>query len=148
MSQRRAIPVNAVLISLAVAILLSPINIGSTVALSALFTLGVGSSLTSYTISIGCLIRKRLCNEPLPSRAWSLGRYGLGINLASICFLAVLLVWSFFPPVTPVKPTTMNWGCLIFGVVVIFATVYYILIGKKVYTPPVGRVCRDLNFHD
>ena len=83
---------------------------------------------------------KRLSGEPLPPRAWSLGRYGLAINLASLCFLVVFLVWGFLPPITPVEPKNMNWGCLIYGFVVIFATIYYILRGKKVYTPPVDKV--------
>ncbi|KAF7508236.1 hypothetical protein GJ744_009533 [Endocarpon pusillum] len=138
------IPVNAVIISLAVAILLSLINIGSTTALNALFALSVGSSLSSYIIGISCLLRKRLSGEALPPRPWSLGRYGLAINIGSLCFLLLFLVWGFFPPVTPVEPTNMNYGCLIYGSVIIFSTIYYILIGKKVYTPPVDKVRRYL----
>ncbi|KAF7513739.1 hypothetical protein GJ744_007790 [Endocarpon pusillum] len=143
-SQRWLIPINAVLVTMAAACVLSLINIGSTTAINAFFTLGVGGGLTSYMISIGCLIWKRLCGESLPQRPWSLGRYGLAINLASLCFLALFFVWGFVPPVTPVEPKAMNWGCLIYGFVVIFATIYYILCGKKVYNSPVEKVRRYL----
>ncbi|KAF7503562.1 hypothetical protein GJ744_003635 [Endocarpon pusillum] len=137
------IPVNSVIISLVVVILLSLINIGSTAALNALFTLGGGSLITSYTLCIGCLVSKRLRGEPLPPRPWSLGRYGLAINIGAILCLLMLFVWSFFPAATPVEPSTMNWGCLIYGSVILFSTVYYLIIGRKVYTPPLEKVRRQ-----
>lgn len=124
-------------------ILLSLINIGSSAALNALFTLSGGSLLTSYTICIGCLVSKRLRGEPLPPRPWSLGRYGLAINIGALLCLLMLFVWSFFPAATPVEPSTMNWGCLIYGSVILFSTVYYLIVGRKVYTPPLDKVRRE-----
>lgn len=125
-------------------ILLSPINIGSTAALNALFTLSGGSLLSSYTICIGCLLLKRIRGESLPPREWTLGYYGMAINIGALCFLWVLFIWSFFPAGTPVELSTMNWGVLIYMSVIIFSTVYYIFIGRKVYTPPLEKVNREL----
>lgn len=125
-------------------ILLSLINLGSTAALTAFFSLGAGSLLTSYTLCVGCLVWKRMRGETLPPRPWTLGRYGMGINIVSLCFLLMLLVWSFFPTATPVELRTMNWGVVIYGAIIIFATVYYFTVGKKIYTPPVDRVRRYL----
>ena len=82
------IPLNAVLVSLLVTSLLSLINIGSYVALNAILSLTAVSLLTSYIIVIGCLVLKRLRGQPLPARRWSLGRWGLPINIAALCFLA------------------------------------------------------------
>lgn len=138
------VPVNAVIISIVVAVLLSLINLGSTAALNALFTLSSGGSLTSYTICIACLLSKRMRGERLPPRQWTLGRYGGFINIGALCFLIVLLIWSFFPAVTPVKLSTMNWGVLIYGFVILFSTFYYIFWGRKVYKPPLEKVRRYL----
>ena len=82
--------------------------------------------------------------EPLPPRPWTLGRYGLGINIVALCFLSMLLVWSFFPAATPVELSTMNWGVLIYSSVIIFATIYYLTFGRKVYSPPLDKVRRFL----
>jgi len=132
------------MISVVVTVLLSLINIGSTAALNALFTLSGGSILTSYMLCIGCVLSKRLRGEPLPPRKWTLGRYGMAINIGALCFLLMLFVWSFFPIATPVEPSTMNWGSLIYGSVILFSTCYYIFIGRKVYTPPLEKVRRYL----
>ncbi|OCK76744.1 putative GABA permease [Lepidopterella palustris CBS 459.81] len=138
------IPLNAVIVSLLVTILLSLINIGSTAALNAILSLTTASLLTSYCIIIFCVLLKRIRGQPLPARRWSLGRYGSVVNVLSLCFLAPIFVFSFFPATTPVVPTTMNWAIVMYGGMIIFSTGYYFLYGKHVYTPPVTLVHRDL----
>lgn len=138
------IPLNAVIVSLVVTILLALINIGSTTALFAIFSVAAGGILSSYMICIGCVALKRIRGEKLPSSRFALGRAGLPVNIIALCFLLPVYVFSFFPAVTPTDPTTMNWGCLLYGGVVIFATVYYYVHGHKVYIPPVALVKREL----
>jgi len=67
----------------------------------------------------------------------------MAINIASLCFLCPLFVFAFFPLATPVVPSTMNWGCLMFGGIILFATVYYWIFGRKQYIPPVALVKRE-----
>jgi hypothetical protein len=43
-----------------------------------------------------------LRGPPLPPRRWSLGRYGLAINIISLCFILPLLFFAFWPVATPV----------------------------------------------
>lgn len=82
--------------------LLSLINIGSYVALNAINSLGVVSLLFSYTVTIGCLVWRRLYGAPLPPRRWSLGRFGLAVNIVSLCFVLPILFFAFWPLATPV----------------------------------------------
>ncbi|MCJ1302732.1 hypothetical protein MMC08_005536 [Hypocenomyce scalaris] len=138
------IPLNAVIVSLLVTIALSMINIGSTVALNAILSLTTVSLLTSYMISIGCVLQKRIRGEPLPARRWSLGRYGFAVNVGAICFLAPIYVFAFFPSATPVVASTMNWGIAIYIGMLLFATGYYIIVGRFHYVPPVALVKREL----
>jgi len=138
------IPLNAVLISLVVTSLLSLINIGSTAALNAVLALTTCSLLTSYMIVIGCVLLKRIRRQPLPGRRFSLGRWGMPINICAMCYLAPIFVFSFFPAGTPVTPGTMNWAIVIFAAIMGFATIYYFVLGHKHYVPPVALVKRDV----
>ena len=137
------IPLRAVVVSMAITCVVSLINIGSTVALNAIISLGVVALLTSYHITIACLIWRRLTGEPLPSRRWSLGRYGLAINVASLFFLTPILFFTFWPPVTPVEPESMNWAVVMYGGVIIWSLVYYWVWAKHSYVGPVMIVKRD-----
>lgn len=96
------IPLRAVCVSVVISSLLSLINIGSYVALNAINSLGVVSLLFSYFVTILCLVYRRLRGAPLPPRRWSLGKYGLVINIVSLCFVAPLLFFAFWPVATPV----------------------------------------------
>jgi amino acid transporter len=125
-------------------VLLSLINIGSTAALNAILALDLTALLTSYILSIGCLLLKRLRGEPIPHREWSLGKAGMAINIAALCWLFPVLVFTLFPSTVPVTPDGMNWGCLLFGFMVLFASGYYVIEGRHVYVSPRERLRRDL----
>jgi len=137
------IPLNAVLVSLVVTILLSLINIGSTEALSAIISLTITSLISSYLISIGCVLLKRLRGQPLPPRRWSLGRFGMAINMAAIAFLIPIFIFAFFPPKTPVNRENMNWSIAMYGGMILFATGYYWVKGRHNFIPPVALVKRE-----
>jgi amino acid transporter len=132
------------MVSLVITALLSLINIGSTVALNAINSLTISALLSSYIITIGCILAKRLRGESLPPSRWSLGRWGMVINIGALCFLAPLFVFVFFPLATPVKATTMNWSIVMYGGIIGLATLYYLVWGRKLYIPPVVLVRRDL----
>lgn len=129
--------------SLLVTSLLSLINIGSYVALNAILSLTAVSLLTSYIIVIGCLVLKRLRGQPIPPRRWNLGKLGLPINIAALCFLTPIYVFAFFPIAIPVVPATMNWAIVMYAGIMGFATVYYFVHGHKVYLAPVNLVKRE-----
>ncbi|KAK5687105.1 hypothetical protein LTS10_001242 [Elasticomyces elasticus] len=138
------IPLNAVLVSFIVTCLLSLINLGSSVAFNAIVSLTVGAILSSYIISMSCVALRRIRKDkPLPPARWSLGRYGLPINIAAVLFLLVIYVFAFFPLGTPVAVETMNWSSLIYGFIVVFAIVYFFIYGRKVYEGPVVLVKQD-----
>src|ERR1700761_7121588 len=101
---------NALFVSLGVTICLSLINIGSTAALNAIFSLNTGSLITSYLITISCAIFHRLQRRPLPPARFSLGKYGLYVNIAAMCYLLPVYVFSFFPGSPNPTAQTMNWG--------------------------------------
>ncbi|KAK3117248.1 hypothetical protein LTR53_001583 [Teratosphaeriaceae sp. CCFEE 6253] len=137
------IPLNAIAVSLAIVVLVSLINLGSTVALNAINSVTISALMASYLLTIGCLLYRRLSGRPLPARRWSLGRAGLPINVASLVFLLPLFLFAFFPLATPVTPSSMNWGVVMFGGVVVGATLFYAVEGRKTYTAPVALLQRE-----
>ncbi|CAN9344125.1 unnamed protein product [Alternaria alternata] len=139
-SPKREVPVNSAYITLVFVVILSFINLGSTVAFMQVVSLGVASMLTSYMISISCIALKRIRGEPLLPSKFDLGRLGLPINIIAVLFLFFAWVFCFFP-VGP-RPTVadMNWAVLGYGIVILFAIFYYVLRGRHVYAGPVKYV--------
>ena len=88
-------------------------------------------------LSIGCLLLKRFRNEPLPPARFSLGRFGLPVNLFAFCYSVVTLVFSCFPVSVPVDAGTANWGPAIWGGVLLIAAVSYAVQGRQTYKGPI-----------
>lgn len=57
---------------------------------------------------------------------------------------SILLKRTRFPSVTPVTAESMNWGCLLFGFMVGFSAIYYVVKGRHEYISPKERVHREL----
>lgn len=134
------IPLNALLATFTITCLLSFINIGSAVTLNSIVSLASSALLTAYCGCIGCMVWRRWTGAPLPDAAFSLGKYGLAINVFSFVMLFSFLILSFFPLYKNPTPETMNWNYLVYGAVVIFSTVYYFAYGRKKYDGPVTYV--------
>jgi choline transport protein len=139
------IPIPAVTVSLTVSALLCLINIGSTVALNAITSLGAIAVLISYYLTISCLIYRRLSGPALPSRRWSLGKCGLTINIASLMFLTPLIFFLTWPLATPVTAANMNWSSVMLVGVLIIATIYYVVKARHEYVGPVMYVKREIS---
>lgn len=138
------IPLNAVCITFVFTTLLSLINIGSTVAFNAICSMATNALLSTYIISITCLIIRRIKGPTLPERRWSLGAMGLPINVAALMFLTWIWVFCFFPQTTPVTAATMNWNIVINAGIMLLAVGYYFVRGKHHYVAPVALVKRNL----
>ncbi|KAK4901620.1 hypothetical protein LTR27_001392 [Elasticomyces elasticus] len=142
---RSNVPVNAIIVSFVVAVIIALINVGSTVAFNSVTSLGTGTLTISYIISISCMIWRKLSGRPLLPSHFDMGRrFGLAVNFVALAFMCLVFVIAFFPPV-PLPLLTvvsMNWSILIFGVVVLFSMGYYVIFGRKQYVGPVAFVRR------
>lgn len=134
------VPVNAVLVSSAIACILHCINIGSSVAFNIILSIGTVSLLTSYFTSIACIAWRRIKGMTLLETRFSLGWAGLLINILSLCFLTVVWIFSFFPSVPNPEPVTMNWAVVVYGAVLVFAALYYFVSARYHYDGPVEYV--------
>jgi amino acid transporter len=124
------------------------INIGSGEVLTIVFSLANSSLITSYFITIGSILLRRLQGHKLPPSRYSLGKWGVWINAASLIYLIPVYIFSFFPPSPNPTTATMNWGCVMYGGVIIFSTIYYVLWGRKTFMPPKDTIEDYLNEKD
>ena len=115
--------------------LLGLINIGSSVAFNAIVSLVVSGYVSSYLIPIVLMIMKRLRNETINFGPWNLGRWGLPINIFAAEYTLITVIFTFFPPsvALPVTAETMDWSCAVYGGVIIWGILYYVLRGHSHY---------------
>ena len=111
---------NSLIVSFVITVLLSLINIGSTIVFNNIVPLSVATLMSSYAISISCLLIRKLRHpETLPPARWSMGRYGVVVNAISVAYLVLVLITSFFPQVPNPTPAEFNWSILIYGVAIL-----------------------------
>ena len=137
------IPLNAIGISLIITVLLALVNIGSNTAFNSVVSLQISCLFISYFISVSCVLIRRITNQPLPPSRWSMGRLAIPVNILALMYIAFVFVMTLFPLAVPVVPKTMNWAALIWGVIVGFAVVNYLVHGRKVYKGPVVQVSKE-----
>jgi len=130
------IPINAVVMSGLISVIIALINIGSTLALLILISIVNSALISSYTITICCILFHRAKGNKLLQARFSLGKWGALFNVLALIYILPIFIFSFFPAAPNPVPSTMNWAIVLVGGIVILATVYYWLGGRRTYTPP------------
>lgn len=99
--------------------------------------------MATYGISIGCVLYKR-AREPasLPPARWSLGGWGVVVNGCAVAYAMFSFFWGLWPIYWNPGASEMNWAVVMFGAVMGFAFVSYMVSSRKIYTGPVAK-CRD-----
>ncbi|ROT42052.1 hypothetical protein SODALDRAFT_326217 [Sodiomyces alkalinus F11] len=133
MNSRTGTPVPAVWLYVALCITVNLIGLGSDILMAAIFNVCVVALNWSYCIPI-------LCKLIYPTRfekgSWSLGPFGVVINIYSIIWNAFLSVIFMLPTVRPVTTDNMNYASVVLVVTLLFSVLYWYLQGKQYYTGP------------
>jgi hypothetical protein len=114
--------------------------VGSTAAFNAIISLTTAGLFASYEIAIVLLVIKKINNENIPYGPWTLGRLGIVVNICSICFLTITILFSFFPSALPVTLQNMNWSAVVFLGELFLGLIWYAIWGRKVYNGPIVEV--------
>lgn len=125
--------------------MLSLLNIGSTVAINIALSLSTVALMATYIFSISCVTLKRLRKEPLPPARWSLGKYGLAVNIIALIYSLWSFFWSMWPSQYHITAVTFNWSPVLFVCLMFFACVLYFSDTKRRYEGPVVRVQTWMN---
>lgn len=138
---KRQIPKNAYIFSAGFSILLSFIYLVSDLAYYGVTALCTVALLQCYLFSIGCIMWRRIFHpETLPPARFSLGRWGLPVNIAAVFFSLWCFFWAFWPEEYPVTLEVFNWASAIFIATLLMAFINYIFGGRKKYRGPVALV--------
>ncbi|KAK3112776.1 hypothetical protein LTR53_010592 [Teratosphaeriaceae sp. CCFEE 6253] len=132
----RHIPIRSICLVSVVIVLLSLINIGSSIALFAILSLSTLALYISYFIPIGLLILKRLRKEHIDFGPFTLGSFGIWINLFAFAFGVFIVIFLPFPATTPVNATTMNYAGPVFLGLVMVALIDWFVRGRNHYVGP------------
>ncbi|KAI1088173.1 putative GABA transporter [Rostrohypoxylon terebratum] len=148
-----SLPIYAIFTTMGIAGLISLIGLGSSVALSALLSLIVAALYSSYLLVCGLFLWRRCTGglqhathagdqpEGLVWGPWKLPEpLGIANNIFACLYSAILLFWSFWPQTTAPTPETFNWSILIYGAVVLFSVVWYIVRARYNFRGPVKEV--------
>lgn len=143
--------------------LLALINIGNTAAFNGTISLVLEGFYLSYLLALGLLLWRRLrgdldhsdssltifssgqVNEAydrsLTWGPWRLkGALGVANNVVAICYLTLIIFFSFWPSMVSPDLAHMNWAGVVTGSVALFSVAYYLLYAKKSYTGPIVEV--------
>ncbi|EXV05570.1 amino acid permease family protein [Metarhizium robertsii] len=134
------VPVNSVFFTCAFSMAFALINIGSTVAFNAMLSLSTVALMATYVVSVGCVTLKRIRGEQLPRCRWSLGRYGLPINIVALLYSCWSFFWSFWPNSYDVNAENFNWACVLFVALMGLSCILYYVKARHVYEGPVVMV--------
>lgn len=139
------IPIRAIVLVGLAAALLGLVNIGSTAAFHALTSLALIGHHTSYLLPIVLLTARRFHHKEIPFGPWTLGKWGLSINVVAIMYSIILLVFMVFPPYQPLTPSNMNYAGPIFGFVLLMCFILWFVYGRRIYNGPVRDVIDEKN---
>lgn len=140
MNHERNVLDNSVYLTSALAGVLCLINLGSTFAFNIIVSLLLLALLSTYMISIGCVLLKRIQYKELPKARWSLGKFGLAINAFAFIYSWFVIIFSCFPVSVPVNTSNANWAPAVWVGVILISGIVYIFHGRRHYKPPVEFV--------
>ncbi|KAL7268905.1 hypothetical protein RUND412_008450 [Rhizina undulata] len=128
------IPLNGLFLSTTVCCLLGLIYFGSTAAFNSFTGVATICLSTSYGLPILVSLidgRRKIRNSP-----FSLGRFGTGINIMTLCWIALSVVLFCMPVSLPVTAGDMNYASVVFAGFTAVSAAWYFVRGRKAFTGP------------
>ena len=137
-------PLNALALISVIAFLLSLIYIGSSTAFNAIIALTGIALHISYFFPILFFMLKKMKRE-VKMGPWSMGRWGIPVNMFSLVYLIYVIIWMPFPVMLPVTGSNMNYAGPVFLVIVIGALADWVVSGHKRFQVPIAQHLPELD---
>lgn len=90
---------------------------------------------------------RRTGKKAVPDGPFRLGRWGLLINLISIAYTMILVIFMVLPPYQPVTAQNMNYAGVVFGAVLLIIVILWTFHGRRVYKGPIKEAIDDMHAH-
>ncbi|KAF2714377.1 GABA permease [Pleomassaria siparia CBS 279.74] len=130
-------PINAVILTAVVQMAFNSIYFGTLTGFNTVISIATQGFYVSYAIPLLSRIlahvsgRKQRLQGP-----YSLGRYGLVLNMMGFLYLAFCCITFNFPSVNPIDSENMNYTSAATGVVGLISLVTWFTTGRKRFTGP------------
>ncbi|KAH7040332.1 amino acid/polyamine transporter I [Microdochium trichocladiopsis] len=149
-SGTRRVPVRAVLLTCTWVALLAMLNLHADtfIALGAITSLCSLALFFSYAIILGVVIHLRFTTPGLPKAAFSIGRWGLPVNIFAMVWTCYMMIWLPFPTELPVTAESMNYCIAVFGTVMVGATTAWFAWAKDSWAGPNQAIVNYVLQHD
>lgn len=137
---KRQAPINAVWLSILIASLLSLPALGNSTAFSAITSVATIGLYISYAVPIVAKIinRKQFVPGPL-----HLGRFSEPVGIVAVLWICIITVLFVLPPVYPIEAVSMNYACLLVGLVLFGAGGSFAFSARKWFTGPVINLSQE-----
>lgn len=139
--EKTHMPVNAIIFMGSAAILLGLSLLGSTVAFSAMSSIGVIGLYISYAIPQ--FLRLTVARKWFKRGPFHLGPLSYAIGWTGIVWCAFITVVFVLPNEFPVNSQTLNYAPVAVGVTLVFSIGWWILDARKWFLGPVRNIDRE-----
>ncbi|TVY19970.1 Choline transport protein [Lachnellula arida] len=139
---RTKLPLWSIGVTVVINVLLSLIEIPSSVAFNAFLSLAIAGFYSSFLISATVMLFYRVRTPPseIPWGPFKMGRAGTPVTVFSIIYSSQGMFFSFWPPNAHVTAESMNWSSVVFVGIVACSLIFWVLHGRKVYKGPLVEV--------
>ncbi|KAI1091738.1 amino acid transporter [Rostrohypoxylon terebratum] len=129
------VPLNAMMLSMVVQIILGVIYFGSSAAFNAFSGVGVIALTASYAAPI--VVSMLNGRQTVNTASFCLGKFGWFCNIVSVCWSLLAIPLFCMPTTVPVvDPTTMNYASVVFVGFTAISAGWYVAWGRKNYVGP------------
>ena len=138
---KRQVPTYAILLCLAVQMGLQSIYFGSYTGFATVIAISTQGFYVSYALPLFARLLSRFTGHSrVLAGPYSLGKYGVWLNLIGFLFLAFASITANFPMVAPVHTNNMNYTSAATGVIAIISLLTWIFGGRKNFTGPESSI--------
>ncbi|KAF2085481.1 GABA permease [Saccharata proteae CBS 121410] len=145
--QRFHVPVPAILLTAVTQIAFNSIYFGTVTGFNTIISIATFGFYFSYAMPLGTSIYAKLSGTKKQDfgASFSLGRYGLWLNIIGFVYLMFAVITFNFPTVKPVTKDDMNYTSAAMGVIMVIAVVTWLTSGREHFTgPQTGEVMEGM----
>ncbi|KAJ4374776.1 hypothetical protein N0V83_001852 [Neocucurbitaria cava] len=133
----RQVPVYAVILTAVVQMAFNSIYFGTTTGFNTIIAIATQGFYLSYLMPLLSRILAHFSGKKTRLEGpYSLGRWGIVLNIIGFLYLAFVCVIANLPSVTPVTSENMNYTSAATGAVMFVSLIFWITTGRKKFTGP------------
>lgn len=138
--KRLKVPANAVFVTTALQAAMGFIYLGSPTAFNATLSMAIIGMYISYLLPIVYMLVYG--RRPATKKAYRYFKLpdwlGVSMNVVSIAWIILVIIFSTFPTTMPVTPQTMNYSTVVLAGWLLFGASYYWLFGRAKFDVPMS----------